>query len=329
MMNDDVPAPIYREPSPEVVASGNRHALARSVPPESELLGEWGRYLRAVRRHKWLVLGATLVTTAVGAAVAVLVLRPTYVARATVWVQVPSAGYGREPGPIWSGQLPISSGWAELLRTNIVLEDVVRRQRLYLDPEQRADSDLFATFGIKQRVRPGEYRLVVDDAQGVTLSRSPGGVVERVAVGDSVGARLGFAWVPPAAALRPGRKAKFAVMGPSDAAKELGRDLKMTADIDGDFVRLELAGPDATDVTATVNAIAQRFVAAAADLKRDNVVQLTRILGGQLQRAQTNLRDAEAALKTFRVRAVTQYADGAAPVTSNLMYPRGDPAYAG
>src|SRR4029077_11108298 len=95
---------------------------------------------------------------AVGVALAVLAVQPTYVARATVWVQVPAARYGRAPGPIWSGQLPISAGWAELLRTNIVLEDVVRRQRLYLAHEQPADSDLFATFRIKQRVRPGKYR---------------------------------------------------------------------------------------------------------------------------------------------------------------------------
>src|SRR2546429_4019310 len=41
-----------------------------------------------------------------------------------------------------------------------------------------------------------------------------------------------------------------------------------------------------------------------------------------------SLRDSETALKTFRVRAVTQYVDSAAPVTPNLLYPR-DPMFAG
>ena len=102
----------------------------------------------------------------------------------------------------------------------------------------------------------------------------------------------------------------------------------MTADVDGNFVRLELQGPNPTEVTGTVNAIAERFVAAAADLKRDNLVQLTQILGTQLERARASLRDGETALKTFRVRAVTQYAGGAAPVTPNLRYPT-DPTFAG
>ena len=328
MTNDELPARFDRDISPALLTSGSRAAVARSAPAEPDLAGEWGRYLRAVRRHKWLVLGVTLLGALGGVALAVLVMQPTYAARATVWVQVPAARYGREPGPIWSGQLPISSGWAELLRTNIVLEDVVRRQRLYLAPRQPDDSDLFATFRIKQRVRPGFYRLVVDDSgKRVTLSRSRS-VVERVAVGDSVGAGLGFAWVPPSAALWARRTAEFSVTGPSDAAKGLSRELKMTADVDGNFVRLELHGPNPAEVTGTVNAIAERFVAAAADLKRDNLVQLTQILDTQLARARASLRDAETALKTFRVRAVTQYAGGAAPVTPNLRYPT-DPTFAG
>src|SRR6267154_2748770 len=326
--DDHLPARFDHETSPPLLTSGTRQAVARAAPGEPDSLDEWGRYLRAVRRHKWLVLGATLLGAAAGVALAVLAVQPTYVARATVWVQVPAARYGREPGPIWSGQLPISSGWAELLRTNIVLEDVVRRQRLYLAHEQPGDSDLFATFRIKQRVHPGKYRLVVDDSgKSATLSRARN-VVEHVAVGDSVGAALGFAWVPPAAALWPRRNAEFTVLGPGDAAKDLGRDLKMSADIDGNFVRLELHGPEPSAVTGTVNAIAERFVATAADLKRNNLVQLTEILSAQLERARANLRDAETALKTFRVKAVTQYADGAAPVTPNLLYPR-DPAFAG
>jgi len=326
--DDHLPARFDDETSPPLLTSGTRQAVARAAPGEPDSLDEWGRYLRAVRRHKWLVLGATLLGAAAGVALAVLAVQPTYVARATVWVQVPAARYGREPGPIWSGQLPISSGWAELLRTNIVLEDVVRRQRLYLAHEQPGDSDLFATFRIKQRVHPGKYRLVVDDSgKSATLSRARN-VVEHVAVGDSVGAALGFAWVPPAAALWPRRNAEFTVLGPGDAAKDLGRDLKMSADIDGNFVRLELHGPEPSAVTGTVNAIAERFVATAADLKRNNLVQLTEILSAQLERARANLRDAETALKTFRVKAVTQYADGAAPVTPNLLYPR-DPAFAG
>src|SRR5437879_13310540 len=38
------------------------------------------------------------------------------ISRATVWVQVPLRP-ARDEGPIWSGQLPISSGWMDLLQS--------------------------------------------------------------------------------------------------------------------------------------------------------------------------------------------------------------------
>ena len=329
MTNDDVAARFDRVASQDLPAPGGRYAAVRSAPNGPDWLGEWRRYLRSIRRRKWLVLGMTLLGTAAGVALSVFVLQPSYVARATVWIQVPSARLGREPGPMWSGQLPISSGWTDLLRTNVVLEDVVRRQRLYLAPKVRGDSDALATLGLKERVRPGTYRLVVDDSgKAFTFSSAARGVLEHGVPGDSVGAALGLAWVPSAATLRPGRTVEFTVTGPSDAAKGLARDLKMASDVDANFVRLELHGPDPATVTATVNGVAERFVAAAATLKRDNLVQLAGILGVQLERAQANLRSAEAALKSFRVHVVTQYVDGAAPVTPNLMYPR-DPLFAG
>jgi len=329
MMNDDVPARFERAPVPELPAPGDRHAAVTHTPTQSEWLGEWQPYLRSIRRHKWLVLGVTLVGTIAGAALSLLVLRPSYAARATVWIQVSPARLGREPGPMWSGQLPISSGWLDLVRTNIVLEDVVREQQLYLTPKAPGDSDVLALFRLKERMRPGVYRLEVDhSASSFTLSRKGQGVLQRGVPGDSVGADVGFAWVPPRAALRPGRTVAFTVTAPGDAAKALGKNLKMSSDLDGNFVRLELDGPDPAKVTAVVNAVANRFVAAAATLKHDNLGQLTAILGEQLERARANLRDAEVALKGFRVRVVTQFVDSAAPVTPNLQYPR-DPMFAG
>src|SRR5213080_4844069 len=250
------------------------------------------------------------------------------VGRATVWIQVP-ARPTRDEGPIWSGQLPISSGWTDLLHTNVVLEEVVRQQRLYVAPQEPRDSDALAGFGIKDRVRGGTYRLVVNDGgTAFTLEENKAGMLQHGVTGDSVGAALGFAWVPPPAALSRGRTVEFTVSAPYEAARALGKRLKTSLDLDGNFLRLELGGPDAAGITAVVNAVAERFVAAAAELKRQNLTELTRILSGQLERAQANLRDAETALKTFRVSAVTEYADGAAPVTPNMQFPR-DPVFAG
>ena len=325
MTTGDLPVPF--EPTRAEFVARNRPP---PPPPDPEPLAEWQRYLLAARRYRWLVFGVTLLGTAAGIGLSLL-LPPTYLARATVWVQVPSghARDARDRGPIWQGQLPISSGWMDLLQTNVVLEDVVRRQRLYVTARRPGDSDALATFEIKDRVRPGVYRLVVDTAGNTfTLTDTKHLVRLHGTVADSVGPALGFAWVPPSGVLTPGRTMEFTVTAPYEAAKLLTKRLKITADADGNFLRLELGGSDPGEVTAVVNMVAERFVSVAADLKKQNLQQLTGILGGQLERARDKLQSAEAELKRFRVGAVTQYADGSAPVTPNMEFPR-DPVFAG
>jgi len=290
---------------------------------------EWQRYLDAALRFKWVVLGATLGCTALGVFIAIR-STPTYVARATVWVQVPIRP-ARDEGPIWSGQLPISSGWMDLLQSYAVLDDVVRGLRLYVAPVEPGDSDALRGFGIKEPVLPGTYRLDVD-AKGQRFTLTAHGreaVAQEGSVGDSVGAANGFAWVPPASVLTAGRRVEFTVTAPYEATGRLAKELKVSADLDGNFLRMELGGPNPALVTATVNAVADRFVEVAAGLKREKLTELSRILGTQLAQAQVRLGQTEDSLRIFRVRAVTAYASQeGASVTPNLQYQR-DPMFAG
>src|SRR6266496_218178 len=269
MTTDGFPARLDTTRSERLSPLGDRKAAARHAAPPPLDGGDWladaQRYLRSVRRHKWLVLTLTLASTVAGVELSVYALAPNYTARATVWIQVP-AHQARDEGPIWSGRLPISSGWIDLIRTNIVLEDVARRMRLYVT-EVSSDSAALTTLAIKQRVRPGTYRLAVDSTgMAFTLFDDAGALLDRGAVGDSIGASLGFAWVAPAGVLRAGEVVVFTVTTPAEAATRLGRELKVSSDVDGNFLRLELAGPDPAAVTVTVNAVAARFAAAAADL---------------------------------------------------------------
>ena len=297
-------------------------------PADLERDPVWWRYLAAVRRFKWLVIGTTLGATALGV-VGGRMMRPTYAAQATIWVQVPNRP-ARDEGPIWQGQLPISSGWIDLLQSYAVLDEVVRAQRLYLHPRLPGDSDALATLQLKDRVLPGKYRLVVDDSgPGFALyvpgSRAP---AQRGVAGDSVGAELGLSWVPSTAALTPGRRVDFTLEQPYEAAKALADRLRVSADVDGNFLRLELGGHDPAQVATIVNAVAERFVVVAAGLKRDKLTELTHILETQLERARGSLRSTEAALRGFRVEAVTTLAAGTGTVTENQQYPR-DPMFAG
>lgn len=302
--------------------------LVTSEPAAPPPPADWQRYLAAVLRFKWVVAGVTLGLTVLGAVAAVF-LPSTYAAQATIWIQVPNRA-PRDEGPIWEGQLPISSGWTDLLQSFAVLDSVARGQRLYLQPRSPADTAALATLEVKDRVLPGAYRLVVDRAgTGFTLLAGRAGrVLQRGAVGDSVGAAVGLAWVPPAAALAPGRAVAFTITAPYEAARQLGRGLKVSADLDGNFLRLELAGHDRARVATTLNAVADRFVAVAGDLKREKLGDLSGILNDQLHQAQDKLGRAEAALRDFRVHAVTTFALGTGSVTENMQYPR-DPVFAG
>src|SRR3989454_620776 len=208
------PNRIARSPAPPGASIVPWTLPAAGLHPTAE----WQRYLAAALRFKWVVLAVTLASTALGVLGALLV-KPTYVARATVWVQVPIRP-ARDEGPIWSGQLPISSGWMDLLQSYAVLDDVVRGLRLYVAPVEPGDSDALRGFGIKEPVLPGTYRLDVD-AKGQRFTLTAHGreaVAQEGSVGDSVGAANGFAWVPPASVLTAGRRGEVTVTAPYEAA---------------------------------------------------------------------------------------------------------------
>jgi capsular exopolysaccharide synthesis family protein len=279
-------------------------------PPE-----DWRRILSAVRAYRWLVIAVTG-GSALAGVVGAHYLKPTYQARATVWIEIPDpAARERDQGPIQTAQLlGTATGWLDLLRSHVVLDDVVRQWRLYLTPRASGDSAALATFAVPGDVRPGRYRVEVDAAgrRFRLVDADERAVLQEGAVGDSIGARLGFAWVPPAGALRPGGTVAFTVATASEAAQKLAEELRVRAAQDGNFVRIEQRGPDAAAVTGVVNAVAERFVAAAADLKRQRLRELSAILKEQLDRAQENLRAAESALTTFRVRHAVRPSEGPA-----------------
>ncbi len=280
-------------------------------------MGDWGRILRAVSRYKVLLAGITVVGTLAGLGASRL-LKPVYQARATIWIQVTDRDADRaqgQQGPIQSAQLlGTPGGWLDLIRSHVVLDDVVRDARLYLTVKLPADTQALATLSAPGEVRPGTYRLEVDTAgQHFTLRDvDADAVLQQGAVGDSIGGLLGFAWVPPAGTLHPGQVLRFTVTALSDAAVQLSEGLRTRATADGYFVRLERRGRDAALITTTVNAVADRLVAVAADMKRQRLTELSSILREQRDRAKASLRTAEVALTQFRVHNAIRPSEGPA-----------------
>lgn len=298
------------EPAPVPFQTG----LPAAAPAR---MSDWARVFAAARRYKRLVGSVTLVGALAGL-IAGKFVKPLYQAQATLWIQAADQDRDKgrgDQGPIQSAQLlGTSGGWLDLIRSHVVLNDVARQARLYLAPKSPADSAALATLTVPGEVRPGSYRLEVDRAgQQFTLRDvEENAVLQQGSIGDSVGGLLGLAWVPPAGTLRPGAVIRFKVTALSDVAMELSQALRIRATADGYFVRLERRGRDPVLITTTVNAVADRLVALAANLKRERLSELSSILREQRDRAKGNLRSAEVALSHFRVRNALRTTEGPA-----------------
>lgn len=275
------------------------------------------RYVAAVFRHKWLILGMSALGLAAGAALT-RVVKPVYAVQATIQIALVSRS-AAAASPIRTDQTLENRGWVDLVRSFTVLDEVVRRRQLYLEVQESEQRRHFAGFGLQERFSPGAYRLEVDrSGSRVALKDRNGAVLDEGAVGDSLGEALGFAWVP--ADLSPQLAVEFVVRTPRDAAVRLGMAIEVPPiAIDASFMRILLRGTDPVEITATVNALADRFVEVGAFLKRDRLTQLTEVLQSQLERSQNDLRDAENALETFKINTITLPNDrGATPIASGL-----------
>lgn len=284
-----------------------------SIEPQTN---PFRRYFASLRRYKWIVLGVVALGTAAGA-YATRFVQPEYKVGSTIWIQTEGKAAGNS-GPIRSSELLQASAWVELLRSYTVLDYVVREERLYLSPRVAADSAALSTFILKDRFRPGEYRLSVDKSgKRFRLATKEGVTVQEGAVGDSIGSAVGFAWVPRA--LTADRTIDFTVVTPRDAAGELNRQLRSElTDKEGNFLRLELRGTDPRKIASVMNTLTERYIAIAADLKRAKLTELANILENQLAYAASNLQQEEAAFQGFRVQTITMPSDRGLPAAPGV-----------
>jgi succinoglycan biosynthesis transport protein ExoP len=319
--------PVEPSPQGDGVPAHEAGYGAGRMDAEDEPSLDLKRYLAALARYKWMILATTIAAGGLGLLLGRWV-KPEYETQATIWIEQSGGQSGPEIGPIQQQQLLRSYSWVELLTSYLVLDQAVEDLRLYLDPADPADSLLFRGLNLGQHVQPGDYRLVVSQTgDSVTLSTRSGTLVDRAALGDSLGRQMGLLWQPPAAQLPPGRAVNFTIKSPRDAARELGKRLRAAADPNAaSFLRVQLDGTDPQMIAATVNTIVTRYVEVAAQLKRERLDALARILGEQLHQAEANLRNAENELESFRVETITLPSDRATPVSPGLQLTR-DPVF--
>lgn len=293
--------------------------MAGFRPQEEESSGPGlKRYVAALGRYKYLILGLSAAGILVGVGLT-QVIKPVYEAQAAVQIPVTQRGGagGGQSNLLRSAPLLDGRGWLELLRSFAVLDEVVRQRRLYLELEQPADSGFFTGFELGEGFVPGEYTLTAGANGGPVLSLRDGALVDQVAAGDSLGKPVGLRWTPKSPSA--GQSILFRVRVPRDAAVLLGADLVTALPQDGALLRMSLRGDDPHQTAAILNAVAIRFVDVAALLKREKLTAVTEVFREQLASARNELTNAEVALESYKVNTITLPSDrGATQVAAGL-----------
>lgn len=276
--------------------------------PEQPATSLVSRFVGALRRYKWAVIAVTLLGSTAGWVVSRLV-PPSYDVHAVLWIE----NTPRTEGPIRAQELLGSSGWIDLLRSYAVMDEVVHELKLYLGVTSEL-RPAFADFTLQSTSTPGRYMLEVSaDGGTYTLTRDDREVVETGNVSGPVGAGLGWNWRPGPIHLTPGRVMEFSVNNPRDAATGLIMGIQPVIAWESNLMRLTLSGSDPQATALRLNAVADRLVEVAAEMKRAQLDQLTAALSDQRVAAETNLQAAESALEQFSTRNATMLT-GAAPV---------------
>ncbi len=263
----------------------------------------WTRYLAALRRYK--ILLALVIAAAIGlGVVAARFVKPVYVVHSTIWI-TPETRQNELAAPIRGDEVMHAAAWPELLTSFAILEKVARRLTLYVTPAASADSTLFKDFRTLDKFQTGVYRLNIN-ARGrlYTLLRD-GARVETGIVGDSIGRSVGLLWAPSETALGRGRDIRFSLVSPRTAALGMRETLTSSLPEGSNMLRVSLTGANPQRLTSIMQSLVDEFIAAAADLKKRNLVEVAKTLEKQLDVAARDLHDAENALQAFRVRTIT------------------------
>jgi len=280
------------------------------LPPEEPEGIPWTRYLDVVRRHALFIIAVTVAGSAAGYLASKRV-KPVYQAQATVWINGSNA---QQTGPIRAQQLLPSQSWVELLRSFAIVDPVIRELRLNVTPKIRSDSVFFRGFESTEKLRSGAYVLKIDSTGArYSIVDGKGLGVERGLVGDSIGRKLGFNWLPDRRVMTPGKKIAFTVSTVRGTANLLLDHMHASLPEQGQFLRMTLTGADPNRVAGTVNAWAQQLVQSSGELKARHLLEFKKTLEDQLAISATQLHGAETALEQFRVQTITLPSAGATP----------------
>ena len=112
------------------------------------------RPVAAIRRYKWLLLSIVMLATGGGLA-ATQFVKPTYEVHADLMINTEPAMQAQS-GPIRPAMILEGDNWVQLFKSYNIVDSVVTRLALYLQPDNDADSLLFKGFSIQAQAYPRE-----------------------------------------------------------------------------------------------------------------------------------------------------------------------------
>jgi polysaccharide biosynthesis transport protein len=262
--------PIQKTNGVSTPAPDDSHSEHRFVPDSADG-PDWKRVRHAIVRRRWMVTCITLAGVVAGI-VATRFFRPEYVAQSTIWIDQD----GRRPGGSGDNMEELrpnrsfdAAAWADLAVSYQVLDTVVRELGLNVEFAAGTDSAFTHGFAAAPILQPGSYRVTVENG-GWALWDKDGKEIERGARGDSIGRSVGLQWVL-VGPVKDGASAQLSLFTPREAARHLSQSLVVRVNPEGNFLKLELAGKDPQRIAAILNAVGNRYVALAADLRRQKL----------------------------------------------------------
>jgi polysaccharide biosynthesis transport protein len=267
------------------------------------------RSISAIKRYKWLVLAVIAIGSAAGFVVTRFI-EPKYDVQSSIWIAA-TPGRAGQIGPVSAPGLVNSDvAWMELARSFSVLDKVVGKLALYVYPDNAGDTLVVRELFPSDSLQVGPYQLKIQGDR-YTLVRPPQQrgekevVIERGAVGDSIGRGVGFLWQPSPELLKGRETVGFFVVTPREASFNLGTQLTVTVPQNTNLMRFALSGSKPGLLATTLNTVSREFVSEAIRLKRENLTLSAEATEEQLEQAAQQLAAAQTELERFKINTVT------------------------
>jgi len=282
-------------------------------PDEGSGLDMW-KIPQILWRYKWLMAAAVLLGLGAGYVVARTQV-PRFSTQALIQVG--------EPQRQQSGVTAIETGvrfsplsWANLMRSNRVLERVVDELNLFIWAQAPATPSTFLDAEVIGTIRRGDYVVQVDpegrtvqlmdeaerilethEVRDLRSSRADRGGLDEspdAFLGHTVGVSLNLA----NESLDPGSEIRFTLQSRRDAATSLGNGLMVQPSMSA-FMVVGMQGRDPWWISQIVNSVVESFLLEATELARAQSDELSETLQEQVATARAALMAAEAELEAF------------------------------